>query len=188
MEPTILPGDRIFVNKLAYDLKMPYTSKHLACRNNPKRGDIVVFFSPADGKRLVKRVVGAPGDTVGLRGNRLFVNGRWGHYEPADQEPTFVDIAGHKATQQCLFEEMGDITHRIQLLPSVSSEKSFGPVIVPNGQYFMMGDNRDLSADSRFFGCVNRGRIVGKGTIVVLSFDRDNWYLPHGHRFFRSLA
>ena len=74
MKPTILEGDRVFVNKLAYDLKFPFTTWHLAQWDNPKRGDIVVFYSPLDGKRLVKRVVGLPGDRIELRNNRLLVN------------------------------------------------------------------------------------------------------------------
>src|ERR1700761_6186787 len=74
MKPTIMEGDRIFVNKLAYDLKVPFTTWHLAQWDNPKRGDIVVFFSPADGERLVKRVIGLPGDRIELRNDQLFVN------------------------------------------------------------------------------------------------------------------
>src|SRR2546421_4007156 len=75
MKPTIMEGDRVFVNKLAYDLKVPFTTWHLAQWDNPKRGDIVVFFSPADGQRLVKRVVGLPGDRIELANNELLVNG-----------------------------------------------------------------------------------------------------------------
>ena len=71
MQPTILVGDRIFVNKLAYDLKVPFTTLHLAEWSNPQRGDIVVFYSPHDGKRLVKRVVGLPGDSIELRNDVL---------------------------------------------------------------------------------------------------------------------
>ena len=86
MKPTILIGDRIFVNKLAYDLKVPYTSLHLTKWSDPKRGDIVVFYSPKDGKRLIKRVVGLPGDTLAMRQNRLFINGQFVKYEPLPQE------------------------------------------------------------------------------------------------------
>src|SRR5438445_9053118 len=75
MKPTILEGDRVYVNKLAYDLKVPFTTWHLAEWSHPQRGDIVVFFSPHDGKRLVKRVIGLPGDTIELRNNALVING-----------------------------------------------------------------------------------------------------------------
>src|SRR5215831_10501937 len=75
MKPTILEGDRIFVNKLAYDLKVPFTTWHVADWSNPGRGDVVVFYSPQDGTRLVKRVIGLPGDVIELRTERLIVNG-----------------------------------------------------------------------------------------------------------------
>ena len=76
MQPTILVGDRVLVNKLAYDLKVPFTTWHIAEWSNPQRGDIVVFFSPKDGTRLVKRVIGLPGDTVELRNDQLIINGQ----------------------------------------------------------------------------------------------------------------
>src|ERR1044071_8852404 len=80
MKPTILEGDRVFVNKLAYDLKVPFTTWHIVQWNNPQRGDIVVFYSPHDGKRLVKRVIGLPGDTLELRNNALVINGQTVEY------------------------------------------------------------------------------------------------------------
>src|SRR5438874_4693112 len=86
MKPTILEGDRVFVNKLAYDLKVPFTTRHLAEWSNPRRGDIVVFFSPHDGKRLVKRVIGLPGDTIELRNNVLVLNGQAVEYKPISEE------------------------------------------------------------------------------------------------------
>src|ERR1700758_2878037 len=81
MKPTIMEGDRVFVNKLAYDLKVPFTQWHLAEWDNPRRGEIVVFFSPADGKRLVKRVIGLPGDVIELRHEQLIVNNQPIAYE-----------------------------------------------------------------------------------------------------------
>src|SRR5215471_2762495 len=86
MKPTILEGDRIFVNKLAYDLKVPFTTWHLAEWSQPRRGDIVVFFSPKDGQRLVKRVVALPGDTVELRDEILLINGEPANYGPIAEE------------------------------------------------------------------------------------------------------
>src|SRR5580692_4040836 len=76
MNPTIVQGDRVFVNKLAYDLKVPFTTWHLAQWSNPRRGDIAVFYSPADGIRLVKRVIGLPGDKIELTNDRLLINGQ----------------------------------------------------------------------------------------------------------------
>src|SRR5688572_20133699 len=84
MQPTILEGDRIFVNKLAYDLKVPFTTWHIAEWDNPERGDVVIFYSPENGIRLVKRVMGVPGDVIELRRNQLFINGKAAEYEPLD--------------------------------------------------------------------------------------------------------
>jgi len=86
MEPTILVGDRVFVNKLAYDLKIPYTTFHLASWSSPRRGDIVVFFSPENGKRLIKRVVGIPGDSIAMKNNRLLINNSRIEYETLPKE------------------------------------------------------------------------------------------------------
>ena len=94
MKPTILEGERIFVNKLAYDLKVPFTRWRLAVWDNPRRGDIVVLFSPADGRRLVKRVVGLPGDRIALVDNRLVINGTPVSYEPVDPELAAQLLAG----------------------------------------------------------------------------------------------
>lgn len=84
MKPTILEGDRIFANKLAYDLKVPYTTAHIASWDSPKRGDIFVFNSPTDGTCLVKRVVGIPGDIIAMHNNRLFINGNALRYDILD--------------------------------------------------------------------------------------------------------
>jgi signal peptidase I len=187
MKPTILEGDRIFVNKLAYDLKIPYTTVHLACWNDPKRGDIVVFFSPADGKRLVKRVVGVPGDTVSMHNNRLFINGKTAAYEALDKK-TIDQIAPHEQLNHLFFSEniVGN-THPVMITPMRPSLCSFSPVVVPQKHYFMMGDNRDNSSDSRFFGFVDRKQIVGRATAVVISLKRHAYYLPRWDRFFYKL-
>src|SRR5215471_13813048 len=86
MKPTILEGDRVYVNKLAYDLKVPFTTWHLAEWGNPQRGDIVVFYSPYDGKRLVKRVIGLPGDSIELRNDNLILNGQAVQYQAFSSE------------------------------------------------------------------------------------------------------
>lgn len=187
MKPTILEGDRIFINKVAYDLRVPLTSWRIAQWSDPERGDIVVFSSPADGKRLVKRVIGLPGDVVELRENKLFINS-----EPAEYGLLNADIidqiseeeqANHLFTEEHILND----DHPIMLTPYIPGRRTFRPVTVPEGHYFVMGDNRDNSADSRFFGSVKRNRIVGKAMAVALSFDRDRYFRPRVKRFFRSL-
>ena len=174
MRPTILEGDRIFVNKLAYDLKVPFTTTHLAEWGNPQRGDIVVFFSPHDEKRLVKRVVGLPGDTVELRNNTLVLNGRPVEYQPL-AETLLRDIpAADRAGRVFAGEQLPGRTHAVTGNPSAPALRSFAPYRVPAGQYFMMGDNRDDSFDSRYWGAVERKRIVGRATAVVMSLDKSN--------------
>jgi len=187
MQPTILAGDRIFVNKLAYDLKVPFTTWHLAQWSNPQRGDIVVFYSPYDGTRLVKRVVGLPGDTVELRNDQLIINGQPMEYAPlpagiSDQLPEVERERSLLATEQ-----LSGHSHAVMAIPGVPAKRTFGPVQVPEGHYFMMGDNRDNSFDSRYFGVVERKRIVGRATAVVLSLDRNHYWLPRSQRFFSAL-
>ncbi|WP_217909441.1 signal peptidase I [Desulfosediminicola flagellatus] len=186
MKPTILIGDRVFVNKLAYDLKIPYTTIHLAKWSDPKRGDIVVFYSPEDGTRMIKRVVGIPGDTVGLRQNRLFVNGQFLNYERV--KGIASDEAGESGQQsfRIFQEDLTGISHTVQFLPSQPPQATFNPIVLPEGQYFMMGDNRDNSADSRFFGLVDRTLIVGQATKIVIS--RDGSFLhPRWNRILAEL-
>ena len=187
MQPTILVGDRIFVNKLAYDLKVPFTTWHLAQWSNPQRGDIVVFYSPHDGTRLVKRVVALPGDTVELRNEQLIINGNPVDYVPLPAE--ISDQLPEAERQSSVFatEYLFAHPHAIMAIPGIPAKRTFGPIRVPEGHSFVMGDNRDDSFDSRFFGVVERNRIVGKATAVVLSLDRNRHWLPREHRFFSPL-
>ena len=167
MNPTILEGDRIFVNKLAYDLKVPFTTWHLEHWSARSRGDIAVFYSPQDGIQLVKRVVGLPGDRVVYHNGKLSINGQEltrTPYTPTDFRtfpPTKTQLrflhgttrrhqACHRHAQRRL---PGKARHRAPQLPMRDFDKA-----VPAGHYFMMGDNRDNSSDSRYIGAV-RARI-----------------------------
>ncbi len=186
MKPTILEGDLLFVNKLAYSLRFPLTFFHLAKWSDPQTGDIVICFSPEDGTRLVKRVVAVPGDTIEMRHNRLFLNGRQLNYTiAASQYNQF--FAGCRQDPIVATEDLNGVAHPVVWMPSVPAARNFGPLIVPKDNYFVMGDNRDLSRDSRTFGFVERKAIVGKAKIVVCSFDITDKYQPRLKRFFTTL-
>lgn len=187
MKPTILEGDRVFVNKLAYDLKVPLTTWHIAKWGDPERGDIVVCYSPVDGKRLIKRVVAIPSDTIAMENSQLIVNGKSAEYTTLDE--SVIDNIPQVEQQSHVFAEEhvdGD-SHAVMLTPTRRSPHSFGKTRVPEGQYVVMGDNRDNSFDSRFFGFVDRKQILGRSPAIVASFNRDNFYLPRRNRWLKKL-
>jgi signal peptidase I len=187
MNPTILEGDLIFVDKIAYDLRIPLTMHRLAKWSDPKRGDIVICFSPEDGIRLVKRVIGLPGDTIEMRNNTLFLNGKHVDYTKIDQKYTELLPSRRKVKCILAIEDLGGVAHTVMSIPSINAMRSFGPITVPRGNYFVMGDNRDSSRDSRYFGFVERESIVGKAKGVISSFDITDKYQPRFGRFFESL-
>ncbi|MEE9297313.1 MAG: signal peptidase I [Phycisphaerae bacterium] len=187
MRPTILEGDRIFVNKMAYDLRFPFTSWRLARWGGPQHGDIVILFSPADGTRLVKRVIGLPGDKVAMINNRLFINGRPLAYEPMYAGAVGGIVADGASGPQIAREKIDHTVHPIIMTPRIPAMRTFGPVTLSDDEYFVMGDNRDKSRDSRFFGKVQRSSIVGKVSRVVISLDLDNYFKPRWDRFFQRL-
>jgi len=178
MKPTIIEGDRILVNKLAYDLMIPLTHTSVYRFGDPVRGDIIVFDSKAANTRLVKRVIGVPGDIVEMRDNRLTINGIEARYSDVE----------YKADAIFATESYGGMTHRIELDPAAAGRfSSFGPVEVPRGSYLVLGDNRDNSADSRVRGFIPRREIIGDAKVVVMSVDYDRYYLPRTDRFFHPL-
>lgn len=187
MKPTIVEGDRIFANKLAYGLKVPYTTWHIAHWDAPRRGDIVVFNSPTDDKCLVKRVIGLPGDSIAMRNNQLFINGEAVKYGTIKQD-YFESIIAERNFEHLFFnEDLFGKTHAVMITPLTPSPRSFETVVVPDGHYFMMGDNRDNSADSRYFGFVKREEILGRATSIVISLDKSHYYKPRWERFFSKL-
>jgi signal peptidase I len=174
MEPTILTGDRIFVNKLAYDIRLPLTHVSLYRLAEPQRGEIVIFDSKAADRRLVKRVEGVPGDIVQMIEDRLWINGQPAEYTQLQYEDGAVLAR----------ESLQGSSHVVRLDAARSGlARSFGPVTVPEDHYLVLGDNRHNSADSRFYGFVPRTEIVGRSGTVVLSLDPDNFYLPRADRF-----
>ena len=187
MRPTILEGERILVNRLAYDLKIPFTTRHLAEWGAPERGDVVVFYSPMDGQRLVKRVIGLPGDVVELQENRLLLNGGPVEYQSLSAESLVAVSDADRPDRRFAKELLPGRSHPVMAMTDRPARRTYGPVTVPAGRYFVMGDNRDNSFDSRFFGTVPRESILGRATAVVTSVDPDRWYAPRWDRWFHGL-
>ncbi len=186
MRPNLLEGDVIFVNRLAYNLKVPLTDIVLAELGEPQRGDIVTFTSPQDGKRLVKRIVAVPGDRIELRDEVLWINGEPSRYEAAEdvEEPGLApwqpSLPARRVTEVTTGHE-----HRIQWLDAatVPARRSFAPRVVSEGHYWMLGDNRDDSADSRYIGEVPRHLLVGQARRVLVSADILGAWTPRWDRF-----
>jgi signal peptidase I len=185
MQPTIRIGDRILVDRAAYDIRLPFTHISLHKIADPTRGDIVVLDSAEANERLVKRVIGVPGDQIALRGNRLYVNGHAARYSS-------IQIAGigddREDPAHYEVERSGDTTRIVRLSdyhPSTGS--NFGPVTVPAGHYLLMGDNRDNSYDSRFLGFADRREILGRARYVAFSLNPERHYLPRKDRFGTAL-
>ena len=181
MQPTIRIGDRILVDKLAYDVRLPLTHVSLLHLADPQRGDIVVLDSHAANERLVKRVIGLPGDQVAMRGNVLFINGRAARYATGSYTGIHDDLRDPAHYE---IEHYGVMRHAIRLSdyrPSPAS--NFGPLQVPPGRYLLLGDDRDNSMDSRYFGFFPRDEIVGRARHVVASLDPAHHYLPRANRF-----
>jgi signal peptidase I len=177
MRPTLLEGDVVLVNRLAYDLKLPLTDHALARLAEPRRGDVVTFSSPADGTRLIKRIVAVPGDRVEVRDGVLVVNGAVAHYsEPAPAIETLGPGVAVHALQAT--EVLAGHSRRVQQLQGAAAARRFGPLRLADDQFFMLGDNRDNSADSRYFGPVARRLIIGRAHHVLVSADITGDGLP----------
>lgn len=177
MKPTILEGDRILINKMAYDIRIPFTQISVHKNSNPGRGDIIVFDSQASDKRLVKRVVGIPNDEVILKKNILYINGEQLNYKLISSTDNSMDK----------IENLLGVEHLVRVKKQSSIIASFPKTKIPHGHYLVLGDNRDNSADSRVIGLVPRNEIIGRARHVVLSLNYNNYYLPRSDRFFHPL-
>ncbi|MBJ2137875.1 signal peptidase I [Paraglaciecola chathamensis] len=177
MQPTIVEGDRIWVNKLAYDVSTPFVNYSLLKLADPIRGDIIVFDSAPADKRLVKRVVGIPGDTIAMIDNVLYINQQPLSYENNVAKGHFSDVT----------ENLLGVQHRIRVANNGSRLSNFTPLTIPADYYLAMGDNRDNSADSRVIGLIPRDEIIGRANKVVMSLNYDNYYLPRTERFLHTL-
>lgn len=152
MKQTLQIGDHILVNKFVYGIKIPYLRKTIVPIKKPQRGDIVVFKYPVDpNKDFIKRVVGIPGDVIEIRDKKLIVNGeRVNHEHGIYTDP--------------------------RILPAhIRPRDNFGPITVPDSALFVMGDNRDESFDSRFWGFVDHKALNGKAFIIYWSWDKENF-------------
>ncbi|MGF6758803.1 signal peptidase I [Paraburkholderia sp. GAS42] len=185
MLPTIREGDRILVDKMAYDLRIPLTHIAIAHLHDPQRGDIVTIDSSAAHELIVKRLIGLPGDRIAMRNNVLYVNGVRANYQPVQLMPLPGDAF---SPGDYLRERFAGVSHVVRLSEiSPSPRRSFGPVIVPANEYLMLGDNRDDSADSRYFGFFPRKELMGRTRRVAYSLDPDHFYRPRFDRFGAAL-
>jgi signal peptidase I len=152
MEDTLAIGDHLLVNKFIYGTKIPFTSASVIKFRDPRQGDVIVFEYPEDpSKDFIKRVIGVPGDVVEGKNKNVFVNGK-------------------------LYENPHEIHKEKDIIPKeMNPRDTFGPVTVPANSYFMMGDNRDRSYDSRFWGFVSRDKIRGLAFIKYWSWDREKF-------------
>lgn len=160
MLPTLTVGDFIVVNKFEYGIRLPVVGTKIFDINEPKIGDVMVFKYPKDtAVKFIKRVVAVPGDTIELRNKIIYVNG---------QKMPQVYVGDESPTTQIYKEQIGEVEHLI--LRNKNPGKN-GSITVPEGQYFMMGDNRDGSNDSRYWGFVPEQNITGKAVAVWLHWD-----------------
>ena len=186
MRPTILEGDVVLVNRLAYDVKLPFTDTILAHLGEPRRGDIVTFSSPRDGMRLIKRLVALPGDTVEMRDNRLLINGEAAEYASLGSESR-AHVGQHGVAAVRESESVAGSQRSVQWLPGVASRSSFGPLTVPKDHYLMLGDNRDNSEDSRYIGLVPREKLIARAERILVSADIMDGWQPRFDRIWSKL-
>lgn len=176
LKPVVLPGDRIFVFKAAYDLKIPFTDVSLIHFGEPKRGDIIVFKYPMDTSiNYVKRLIGVPGDEIEIDNGWITLNGTPLPFHKAKpEEAKALDSGDPGAT--FYMEKIGEVTHPVQRLPERFSRAM--RLTVPEGQYFFMGDNRDGSNDSRVWGFVPKDYLKGRALGIWLSLDSSHGLIP----------
>jgi len=172
MERTLLVGDFLFVNKALYGAEVPLIHTRLPAFREPRLHDIVVFDSKTQRNvKVVKRVVGLPGDTLEMRENVLYRNGA-SQPEPFTQH---VDSLSDPADPEMRAWQLGYLLPGLDRDAYHPTRGTWGPILVPAGQYFVMGDNRDNSYDSRYWGFVDRRVIRGRPLFVYYSFDHESW-------------
>ena len=184
MMPTIIPGDRIVVDKLAYGLRMPFGDSMPIQWGAPNRSDVMVFRAPQTNVLTVKRVIGLPGDRVSWDGYHLRINDETAAYQPLPPEagPAFqhAEYSHTQRRQERLLGEQRDIL-QYRVKPRRGGG-AFRDVVVPDDHYLLLGDNRDNSGDFRKFGFVPRRNVVGRATHILFSLDPQQVYWPRGER------
>ncbi len=169
MEKTLLVGDVLFVNKFLFGAKLPFVDVRLPAVREPRRDDIVVFKSPVEDSMIVKRLIGVPGDTLAMRGGVLLRNGaplEEPYAQATEPEWTAGDITRQAMRGMQLPHYVGP--DPASYLPDVHD---WGPLVVPNDSLWMMGDHRDQSRDSRFWGLVPRANVRGTPVLIYYSWD-----------------
>jgi signal peptidase I len=170
MEGTLLIGDFLLVNKAVYGAEIPLTNRRFPGFTHPKRGDVVVFLPPHDRhKNYVKRLVGLPGDTLEMRDKVLYLNGRAIDEPYARHTDLLVDQADPKMLWQLAHVLDVTLTRRTYR----PSRDTWGPIVVPDGKFFALGDNRDRSEDSRYWGFLDADAVKGRPMFVYYSFQGD---------------
>ncbi|SMF35851.1 signal peptidase I [Alteromonadaceae bacterium Bs31] len=174
MVPTLEVGDFIAVNKYAYGIRLPVFRTKVIPISDPKRGDVMVFFPPHEDRYFIKRVIGLPGDKITYVNNVLYINGEEASQSLVEKEKV-ESIAGCTrlgGRYVVVDETVGDRTHRMRKCSMEQSSSLDGSWEVPQGHYFMMGDNRDHSSDSRVWGAVPEERIVGKAFAIWMHWEK----------------
>lgn len=170
LSPTVLPGDFILVKQYSYGLRLPVINTKIFNIGEPKRGDIALFRFPNDSKIYVKRVVGLPGDHLVYRNKVLTINNNIAWQTPLGMA---LDLEhGFSVPVQLKLEQLDQVSHKIFIKPGYKEWETID-VIVPEGSYFMMGDNRDNSADSRVFGFAPEKNLVGQAFMTWMSWDSE---------------
>ncbi len=187
MNPTLVQGDRVVVNKLAYSLRLPFTLHHLVRWDAPSRGDVITFDSPKDDVNLIKRVIAVGGDVIEMHDNTLTINGNTVVRTLTASSRLIPSEMGLLDTE-IWHEQLGTAGFETARLAAQNRFRDFDAIRVPDGHVLVLGDSRDNSNDSRFIGFINIGRVTGRAVRVVMSHDPQTLFLPRGGRWWLPLS